>query len=166
MVMMVEDFADSPACAFGDFASALGGAHSYILAGNGCALADIPRGFHWVKRHQIACAFPNTLGCGSSAFRGSFAHVPGALAHIASGAGLVRLLSGLRPRCVRGLRRRLRLAVLTRSTLRVKRKHRCQKGYARFRKCGSHDLNLSAVRFDASGAGFPRRYRELHRNLN
>ena len=110
-MVMVEYFANSPTCALGDFACALGGADADVLAGNGSAFADIASGVEWVKCDKVARTFPNTLGRRSSALGGSFADVSGASTDVATGAALTGLLLGCR------LRRWLGLTVLSASAL-------------------------------------------------
>ena len=66
-MVMVEDPANSPTCAFGNFAGSLGGANADVLAGDGCTLAYIAGGVERVERNQIACPFSDTLGRCSSA---------------------------------------------------------------------------------------------------
>jgi hypothetical protein len=112
VVVMVENLADSPACALGDFASPLGCAYADVLAGDDPAFADIASGFDWMKGDKVACAFPNTLGCCSSTLGGPLADVSGTLAHVATGTALMGLLFGGGLRCV-GRLRWLGLAVLT-----------------------------------------------------
>jgi len=119
---MVEDFANSPTGALGDFACALNSADADVLARHGCTLADITRSIERMKRDKIARTFPNTLGRRSSALGGSFTDVPGALADVATGAGLMglplaRSLRIGRQRCAGGLCRWLGLAVLTQGVL-------------------------------------------------
>lgn len=139
-MVMVEYFANSPTCALGDFACALGGADSDVLAGNGSAFADIARGVEWVKCDKVARTFPDTLGCRSSAFGGSFAYVSGAPTYVATGAALMGLLLGGRLRCL-GLRRGLGLAVLTGGVLARDGKCKCEERDGWFWECGSHGLN-------------------------
>ena len=125
-MVMVEDFANTPACALGDFACALGGAHANVLAGDGCTLAHIPSGIERVKGDQVDRTFPNTLGRRSSALGCSFADLPGAPADIATGAALLGLPLGGGLRCVGWLRRWLGLAVLPAGVLAAKDKCQCE----------------------------------------
>ena len=78
--------------------------------------ADRGFGFRWVKRYKVARTLPHALGRRSSALGGSFADVSGAFTDVATGTGLIGLLSGGGLRCARGLLR-LRLAVLTEGAL-------------------------------------------------
>lgn len=121
-MMMVEQFANSPPRALGDFACALDSADADVLAGHGCTLANIARGVKRVKRDKVARTFPNALGRRSSALGRSFADVSSAPANVATGAGwmglpLARSLRIRRLRCVRRLRRGLGLAVLSGTVL-------------------------------------------------
>jgi hypothetical protein len=116
-MVMVEQFANSPPCALGDFACALHSADADILTGHGRALADVAGGIERVKRDKVARTLPNSPGRRPSALGGSFADVSGAPADIATGAGLLGLLLGGILRCTGRLRRRLGLAVLTRGVL-------------------------------------------------
>jgi hypothetical protein len=145
LMVMVEYFPNSPACALGDFACALAGADADVFAGDGSALADIAGGFAWVKCGKVARTFPNTLARRSSALGGSFADVSSAVTDVATGAGWMRL------RCASGLRRGLGLVVLTRGVLaadgKCEREERAERdGW--FWKCGSHGSNLPPIRFD------------------
>jgi len=74
-MVMVEQFADSTACAFGDVACAFGGANTDVLAGYACTFADIACSVERVKRDEIFRAFANTLGCCSSALGCAFADI-------------------------------------------------------------------------------------------
>ena len=114
---MVEYFANTPACALGNFSSALAGANANILACFGTAFADIAGGFHWVQCNEVTGTFPNTLACRSSALGRSLADVSGAMTDVSAGAGWMRLLCSRRVRRVGTLRRSLGLAVLTRGAL-------------------------------------------------
>ena len=114
---MVEYLANSPPCALGDFARALHSADADVLAGHGCALADIARSIERVKRDKIARTLPNPLGRRPSALGGSFADVSCTPAEIATGAGLPGLSVSGSLRCPSSLRWGLGLAVLTRSVL-------------------------------------------------
>jgi hypothetical protein len=132
--MMVEYLADSPTCARGDFACALGSAHADVLAGDGSAFGDIASRVKWVECDKVARTFPNTLGRRSSALGGSFADVSCAPADVAPRASLMAsfmaslmgLLLGGRLRCVGRLRRGLGLAVLTVGVLAADRKCECE----------------------------------------
>jgi hypothetical protein len=114
---MMEYFANTPACALGDFARALDGADAHVLAGDCGTLADIAGSVDWVKGDKVARSFPDTLGGRSGALCGSFANVPGAPADVASGAALLELPLGGRLRFVSRLRRGLGLAVLSSGVL-------------------------------------------------
>ena len=119
LMVMVEQFANSPPCSLGDFACALHSANADVLAGHGCPLADIAGGIERVKRDQVACTLPNTLGRRSSALGCSFTDVSSTPADVATGAGwmglpLARSLRIGRLRCAGRLRRGLGLAVLAR----------------------------------------------------
>jgi hypothetical protein len=126
-MVMVEYFANSPTCTLGNFACALGGADSDVLAGNGSAFADIASGVEWVKCDKIACTLPNTLGRRSGTLGGSFADVPGASTDVATWAALLRLVLGGRLRCIGMLRRGLSLAVLTAGVQAADGKRECEK---------------------------------------
>ena len=91
-MVMVEYFANTPTCALGDFACALGGADTNILAGDGSPFGDIASGVDWVKCDKVGGTFPNTLGRRSSPLGGSFADISGAPADLASGTALMGLL--------------------------------------------------------------------------
>jgi hypothetical protein len=94
LMVMVEYFADTPTCALGDFACALGGADADVLASDGSAFGDIASGVEWMKCDKVASTFPDTLGCRSSSLGGSFADVSSASADVATGADLMGLLPG------------------------------------------------------------------------
>jgi len=111
-VVMMEHFANTAACALGDFACTLRGAYADVLAGGRSAFADIAGGFHRVERDKVARSFPNPFGCRSSALGGSFADVPGTPAHFATRAAPMWLLLSGRLRCAGRLRRRLCLVAL------------------------------------------------------
>jgi hypothetical protein len=101
-MVMVEDPADTAACAFGDFAGSLHRAHADILARNGRTLSDIAGSVERVQRHQVARTFSDAFGRGPGAFGGPFANVSGAAANVTAGAALLRL--GLRFGCWSRLR--------------------------------------------------------------
>lgn len=123
---MVEYFANSPTCALGNFACALGGAYAYVLARHGSSFRDIASRLDWVKRNKVARTFSNALGSCSSALSGSFANVSSAPAKVASRARFAGLLPGGRLRCTCRLRCGLGLAVLTEGVLAVEGKCECQ----------------------------------------
>ena len=52
-MVMVEYFANSPACALGNFACALGGADADVLASHGSAFADVASRVEWVKCDEV-----------------------------------------------------------------------------------------------------------------
>jgi hypothetical protein len=112
-MVMVKYLANTATCPLGDFACALGGADTDVLAGVSSAFADIAGGFGWMQCDKVARAFANTLGGRSSTFAGSLADVSGASADVATGAGLMGLLIGGRLRRAGRLLRGLGLAVLT-----------------------------------------------------
>src|ERR1700733_10568512 len=89
LMVMVEYFANSPTCAFGDFACALGGANADVFAGNGSAFADIASGVEWAKCDKVARTFPNTLGRRSSSLGGAFADVSCAFPDVATWAAFM-----------------------------------------------------------------------------
>jgi hypothetical protein len=149
-MVMVEYSANSPTCALGDFACALGSADADVLAGDGAAFADIASGVERVKCDKVARTFPNPLGHRSSALGGSFADVSGALTDVATWAALMGLPLGGRVRCVGLLWRRLGLAVLTGGVLAADGKCEYEERDEWFWECGSHGLDLSLLRFDAS----------------
>jgi hypothetical protein len=149
-MVMVEYFANSPTCALGDFACALGGSDADVFAGDGSAFGDIASGVDWVKCDKVARTFPNTLGRRSSALGGSFADVSGTLTDVATWAALMGLLLRRRLRCVGMLRRGLGLAVLTGGVLAPDGKCECEERNEWFWEFGSHGLSLPLVRFDAS----------------
>jgi hypothetical protein len=136
--MMVEYLADSPTCARGDFACALGSAHADVLAGDGCTLTDIASGVERVKCDKISRTFSHALARSSSAFGGSFADISGAPADVATGAALMGLLHGGRLRRVRMLRRGLGLAALTEGDLGADGKYKSEERHEWFWGCGSH----------------------------
>ena len=140
-MVMMEDLANSPTCAFGDFACALCGADADVLAGNGSAFPDVASRVEWVKFDKVARTFPNTLGRRSSALGGSFADVSGAPADVATGAVLMGLLVGWL-RFVGMLRRGLGLAVLPPSVLAADGKCESEQRDEWFRECSSHGLTL------------------------
>jgi hypothetical protein len=125
-MVMVEYFANSPTCALGDFSCALGGADADVLPSGRSAFADIASGVEWVKSDKVARAFPYTLCRRSSALGGSFADVSGASADVATGTGLMGLLSGGGLRCAGRLLRRLGLAALTEGVLGADGKCECE----------------------------------------
>ena len=112
-MVMVEYFANSPTCALGDFACALGGANADVLTGDSRTLADIASGIDRVKGDKIARTFPDALGRRSSALGGSFADISGALTDVGTRAALMGLPLGGRLGRVSMLRRALGLAALT-----------------------------------------------------
>ena len=138
LMVMVEYFANSPTCAFGDFACALGGANADVFAGNGSAFADIASGVEWVKCDKVARTFPNTLGRRSSSLGGAFADVSCAFPDVATWAAFMGLLLGGRLRCVGMLRLGWGLAVLTGGVLAADGKRECKERDEWFRECGSH----------------------------
>jgi len=113
-MVVVEYLANTTACAFGDLACSLDGAHADVLARDRSTLADIPGGVHRVERHQIARTFPDPLGRCSSAFGRPFANVSGTAADVTAGAAFLGL--SMRVRRLRGLRG-LRLRVLAKGVL-------------------------------------------------
>ena len=114
MMAMVEYLANTPACAFGDFASSLDGANADVLAGNGRTLSDIASGVEGVEGDEVDRAFSSSLGSGAGALGGPFADVSCTAANVATGAALLGLglRLGGRLGCVGRLRRGLGLAVL------------------------------------------------------
>ena len=118
---MVEYLANTPACAFGDFASSLDGANADVLAGNGRTLSDIASGVEGVEGDEVDRAFSSSLGSGAGALGGPFADVSCTAANVATGAAWPSLggwlcLGGWL-RCVGSLRRGLGLAVLAEGVL-------------------------------------------------
>ena len=111
---MVEYPANTPTCAFGNFACSLGGTNADVLAGDGCTLSNIADGVDGVESNEIARTFPNTRRRCSSAFGGPFADVSGTAANVTAGAALLGL--GRRLGCFSGLRG-LGLSVLARGVL-------------------------------------------------
>jgi hypothetical protein len=150
LMVMVEYFANSTTCAFGDFACALGSANADVFAGNGSAFGDIASGVEGVKCDKVACTFPDPLGRRSSALGGSFADVSGTPTDIATRAGLMGLLFSGRLRCVGMLRLGWGLAILTWGVLAGDGKRQCKERDKWFWECGSHGLDLPPFRFDAS----------------
>ena len=142
LLVVVEYFANSPTCAFGDFACALCGADADVLAGNGSAFPDIASGVEGVKRDKVARTFPNTLGRRSSAFGGSFTDVSGASTDVATWATLMGLLHGGRLRCAGMLRRGLDLAILPASVLAADGKCESEQRDEWFWECSAHRLTL------------------------
>jgi hypothetical protein len=153
-MVMVEYFANTPACSLGDFARALGRANADILASSHCSFAHIASGVEWVKGDQVARTFPNPFGCRSGALGGSLADVSSPFTDLAAGAALLALLLGGRLlgagwrlgcgrlRCVRRLRRGLGLALLTGYVLAVECKYEREEPDGWFGECDSHGLNL------------------------
>jgi len=126
LVMVVVKYpANTPACAFGDFAGSLGSANADILTGTGCTLADIAGCVDRVEGDEIACTLPDSFGSGTRALGCSFADVSCPATDVAAGAALCGLWLSLRLRlrlsgrlgCVGSLRRGLRVAVLAASAL-------------------------------------------------
>jgi hypothetical protein len=95
VMAMVEDFADAAACALGDFAGTLGGTDTHVLAGDGCAFADVAGGVDGVEGDEISGAFADALGCGSGSFGGAFADIASSAADVAAGAAWLGLWRGL-----------------------------------------------------------------------
>jgi hypothetical protein len=91
---VVKDFANTPACAFGDFDCALRGADAYVLDGDGCTLADSASGVERVKRDKVSCTFPDTLGRRSYALGGFFPDPLSAPTDVATRAALLGLPLG------------------------------------------------------------------------
>jgi hypothetical protein len=90
---MVEDFADAATCSLGDFACALRGTDADVLAGDGCAFADVAGGVDGVEGDKIAGTFADALGCGSGSFGRAFADIASSAADVmarAAGLGLWR----------------------------------------------------------------------------
>jgi hypothetical protein len=141
-MVMVENFANTPACALRDLACAPGCADTDVLAGVGPAFADIASGLGRVKCDEVARTFPNTFGRRSSAFGGTFADVSGAPADVASRTALMGLLLSGRLRCVGRLRRGLGLGALTGGILAADSKCECQERDGWYWEWGSHALNL------------------------
>jgi hypothetical protein len=102
LMAMVEYFANTPTCSFGDFACSLGGTDANVFAGDDCTLSDIAGGVDGVEGDEIARTLPDTLGRCSGAFGGAFANVSGAAADVAAGAALLGLGGWLG--CFGGLR--------------------------------------------------------------
>jgi hypothetical protein len=94
VVAVVEDFADAATCALGDFACALSGTDSDVLAGDGCAFADVAGGFGGVEGDEIAGAFADALGCRSGSLGSALADVAGSAAYVAAGASGLGLCLG------------------------------------------------------------------------
>jgi hypothetical protein len=93
--VVVEQFANSPARSFGDFACPLGGADAHVFARTRCALAHIAGSLGRVKRDKIASTFTGTLGRSPGALGGSFANIACTFADFAASAGLRTALMGL-----------------------------------------------------------------------
>jgi hypothetical protein len=118
-MVMMEYFADAPACAFGNLARPLDGANAGILAGHRRTLAHIARGVDRVQRYQIARTFSNALGRRSRAFGSPLANVSSPASNVSARTALLGPLS--RMRC-RSRLRRLRLSVLAPGILPAQRK--------------------------------------------
>jgi hypothetical protein len=116
-MVMVKNPANSPACAFGDFACSLGSANADVLACNDRTFPYIASGIDGVKGNQIACTFPDSLGRGTCALGGSFTNVTSTAANVMAGAVFLWLRLGLRLRCVSRRRRGLGLAALAKGVL-------------------------------------------------
>jgi hypothetical protein len=93
---VVEDFADTATCALGDFACALGGTDTDVLACDACAFADVFRGSSGVEGDEIAGAFADALGCRSGSLGSALADVAGSAAYVTAGASGLGLGRGLR----------------------------------------------------------------------
>ncbi len=93
---MVEYPANTPTCAFGNFACSLGGTNADVLAGDGCTLSNIADGVDGVESNEIARTFPDSLGCGTGALGGSFADVSCAAANAVHRCGAVAITGELR----------------------------------------------------------------------
>jgi hypothetical protein len=83
---MVEDFADAATCTLCDFPCALSGTDADVLAGDGCAFANIACGSAWVKGDEIAGPFADAFGCRSGSLTRAFADIAGSAADITAGA--------------------------------------------------------------------------------
>jgi hypothetical protein len=94
VMAVVEDLAYTATCALGDFACALDGSNSDVLAGDACALAYVARGVNGVEGDEIASAFAHALGCRSGSFGSALADVAGSASDVTAGAAWLRL--GLR----------------------------------------------------------------------
>jgi hypothetical protein len=92
---VVEDLADAATCTLGDFACALRGADADVLAGDGCAFADVPGGGAGVEGDKIAGPFSDALGCGSGSFGGVSADIAGSSADVTAGTSGLGLWLGL-----------------------------------------------------------------------
>jgi len=95
VMAMVEDFADAATCALGDFARALSGTDADVLAGDGCAFADVAGGVDGVEGDEIDRAFADALGCRSGSLGGALADVAGSAADVTAGAAGLGLGRGL-----------------------------------------------------------------------
>jgi hypothetical protein len=92
---VVEDFSDAATCSLGDFACAFRGTDADVLAGDGCAFADVAGGVDRVEGDEIAGTFADALGCGPGSFGGAFADIAGSAANITAGAAGLGLWRGL-----------------------------------------------------------------------
>ena len=86
-----EDLLDASAGTFDNFAGAFGSAHAHILAADDCAFADLARAVERMQRDNIADTLPGVFCSGAHASTGTFADVPGATAHVATGTAALRL---------------------------------------------------------------------------
>jgi hypothetical protein len=145
-MVMVKYLANPPACAFGDLAGSLGGAHADVLAGNGRALSDIAGGVDGVEGDEIARAFPDSLGGGAGALGRPFADVARAAANLAAGAAVLGLKLGGRLGCVARLRRRgLGLAVLAGGLLAADSEGEGEQSDEWQGECVSHGSDLHSI---------------------
>jgi hypothetical protein len=160
-MVMMENLADTPARALGDFASAFGGANADVLAGRSSAFADIAGGLARMQCDEVARAFANALGGCSSALGGSFANVAGAPADVATGAALMARLPGGGLHSAGRLRRRLSLAVLTECVRAANGKYQRKQCDGGSWKWVPHGFNLPPFRFRCAAGGFPRKDSEI-----
>jgi hypothetical protein len=109
---MVEYLANPPTCSLGDHSCPFGGTDADVLASDDCTFSNIARGVERVEGDEIACTFPDSLGCCSSALGGPFASVAYAAANVPAGSALLGLGGWLG--CFGGLRG---LSVLARGVL-------------------------------------------------
>jgi hypothetical protein len=159
-MVMMEDPANSPTCAFGNFACSLCGTNAHVLPGNGGTLADIAGGVDGVESNQVARTFADTLGRRSSAFCGSFADVSSTAANVSAGAALLGLRLGRRLGCVGGQRE---LSVLARSVLAAEDKGQGEKRDKWHKGWSSHgetSPQLDAMTVAASSPSLEPRQRE------
>ena len=86
--MNLEDVLDGFAGALEYFAGTFCGADTHVLAGTGCAFAEIRSGIDRMECDpRSAAAFPVPFGCAADAFRRTFTDISCSSADVTFGAG-------------------------------------------------------------------------------